>query len=135
MSYNHPHVAVDSPGQSADKLVWQDSKGDSVDVDYVPRPNIGSPYTGLTVAFKFDQAVTFIQKWGPLPTTADSDLVIINGASATGETASANTFFSRLVWLQPGRNRISVLAGGTAPTAAKIALSLYSGPLPFVGIV
>jgi hypothetical protein len=136
MSYRHPQTPIASPGSSLEVVVYQDSAGVSPDVSLAPaRPNQGSPYTGVTVAFKLDQEVTFLQKWGPTPTTADSNMVTINGASAAGETAAANVFFTRLVWLQPGRNRLSIQAGGTGPTAANIAVELYSGPMPFVGTV
>ena len=134
-AFRHPLPVVSTPARTVEAVLYQDSKGGSVDDNLVSRPNLPPAYPGVTVAFKLDQAVTFIHKWGPSPTTADADLVIINGTSATGETAAANAFFSRLCWLQPGRNRISILAGGTAPTAASVAVELYSGPVPFVGIV
>ena len=134
-AFRHPRPAVSSPGSGATVVLYEDSKGGSVDDNLVPRPNLPPSYTGVTVAFRWDQAVTVLQKWGPSPTTADSSLVTINGATATGEIAAANTFFSRLIWFQPGRNVIAVQAGGTAPTASTAAVELYSGPMPFVGIV
>ena len=134
--YRHPQTPVDSPSSGLEKVIYQDSTGLGPNVTLAPpRPNIPSYVTGVYVAFKFDQAVTFVQKWGPSPQTLDADLVIINGSSATGETAVANTFFSRLVMLQPGRNRLSIVAGATGPTATTVAFELYSGPLPFQGIV
>ena len=134
--YRHPQTAIASPGNGAEKVIYQDSTGLGPDVTLAPpRPNIPSYVTGIYVAFQFDHDVTFVQKWGPSPQTLDANLVIINGASATGETAAANTFFSRLIMLQPGRNRISIVAGATGPTATTVAFELYSGPLPFQGIV
>jgi hypothetical protein len=103
-------------------------------VTLAPRQNIGSPYTAVIVAFKFDQAVTFLQKWGPTSQTLDAAMVTINGTAGAGETAAANTFFSRMCFLLPGRNRISIQAGGTGPTATTVAVELYSGPMPFEGI-
>jgi hypothetical protein len=133
--YRHPQAPIATPGNSLEKVLYQDSNGLAPDVTLAPRQQIGSPYTAVVVAFKCDQAMTFLQKWGPCSQTTDANMVTINGTAAAGETAAANTFFSRLVWLQPGRNRISILAGVTGPTATTVAVELYSGPMPFQGVV
>ena len=123
--HRHPRSAVATPGSNAEVVVYQDSTGTA----NPPSKDLGSPYCWVTVAFKLDQDVTLLHKWGPTVTTLDAALVTINGPAQAGEVASAaNGYFQRSIRLQPGRNRISVLAGATPPTASVIALELNSSP-------
>lgn len=122
----HPRAEVSGPtGANQEVLIYQDSDGTTV----APAPNAASPYSKIVVPMKFDQDVTFLHKWGPTPTTADGDLVTINGTTQTGETATAaagwQVFEARLY---PGRNRFSVKAGATPPSAAQVAWELSSYP-------
>lgn len=86
------------------------------------RPGPAPSDVSVTVAFQLDQEVTFIVKWAPERDAGDASLVIVNGATQTGEAASANAFFRRNVVLSPGRNQISVLMGTPAPTANYIGV-------------
>lgn len=121
-NFRHQQPPIASPGNSAEVVLYQDSTGT------LPTKTFDTSYTEFDVAMKLDRDVTLIHKWGPTVDTIDSNLVIINGASSTGETVTGGAFFNKTMQLFPGRNRISVVAGGTAPTAAMIATALYSGP-------
>jgi len=85
-------------------------------------------FTHVRMSMLLDQATTFVVKWAPERDADDSALAIINGASQTGDTAAAGAFFARTVELYPGRIQISVVMGGTAPTANKIAWELNTFP-------
>lgn len=85
------------------------------------RPGPAPADVSVNVSLQLDQAVTFIVKWAPQRDAEDTDLVIVNGTTQTGEVAAANTFFRRNVILSPGRNKIEVLMGTPAPTANYIS--------------
>lgn len=115
----------DTPTAGQEVVLWQDSDGTTLTGG---RPELYGKWTELDVACWVDQPVTLVHKWGPTLTTTDANLKIINGATFTGETIAASTFFSRTLQHHPGRNRISIVAGTPAPTATKIACCNYDGP-------
>lgn len=123
-NYRH-EFNKDTPGSEAEVVLFQDSDG--VTPNGCGRELFGS-WTEFDLALKLDQAVTVIHKWGPTLDTADEDMAIINGTTYTGETAASGVFFERTFQHHPGRNRISVVAGVTPPTATKIACCYYTGP-------
>lgn len=90
-----------------------------------------SSRSSVIVRFLLDQAVTFVIKWAPDRDAGDSALGICNGASQTGETVAAGTFFEREVRLGPGRNQVSVVMGATPPTSNRIATEINT----FAGVV
>lgn len=121
-NYRHALPPIATPGSNAEVVIFQDGDGTT------PSVTFQTSYTELDVAMKLSQDVTLIHKWGPTLTTADGSMAIINGATSTGETVTGGAFFNKTLQLFPGRNRISVVAGVTPPTATYIASALYSGP-------
>lgn len=124
--YRHPRppVAV-STVAAAETLLYQDSDGTTA----APSQNLSIPYCWVKVGMKLSQDVTLIHKWGPKVDTADADLVVINGSAGAGETVDHTAaYFQRAIQLQPGRNRISIVNGGTPPAAAFVAVELNSFP-------
>ena len=126
--YRHPQTPVDSPAAgNAEVTIYQDSDGTSAATHSSP----GGGYTAVSFGLYLSQAVTVYHKWGPDAMTTDANLQVLNG-SGSGETVNANTFFSKEFKLHPGRNKITVKAGATPPTATVIPRDFYAGPALFV---
>ena len=88
----------------------------------------GLPSTAwIIVAANLDQTCTVYHEWAPDRDAADAALVIMNG-NGTGDSAS--TRFVQKYRRLPGRNRISIVATGSAPTATKVAVEedTFDGP-------
>jgi hypothetical protein len=120
--------SVAAPTTGSNVVLYQDSDGTTAP----PSMNLASPYTHVTVGMKLDQDVTLVHQWGPTVLTPNASLVIINGTAGAGETVAATAaYFQRSIRLQPGRNRISLVNGATAPTANHVAIELNS----FAGII
>jgi|WetSurMetagenome_2_1015567.scaffolds.fasta_scaffold181826_2 hypothetical protein len=95
----------------------------------------GSPapapsYSHVVMACLLDEDVTLLIQWAPDRNAADAALVTING-SGSGETIAGDAFYSKRIPLWPGRNKISVLMGTTAPTSSLIAaeVNTFDGAL------
>lgn len=73
----------------------------------------------IIVAANLDQTCTVYHEWAPDRDADDSALVIMN---ANGVGDSAGLRFSEKYRRLPGRNRVSIVAPGTAPTATKLAV-------------
>ena len=124
-NHRHPRAPVATTTANQSVVLYQDSDGTTAP----PDPNLAPSYVWCTVAMSLSQDVVLKHYWGPTLTTADAALVIINGATVTGETLAASAGFNqRSIRLQPGRNRIVLTMGGTAPTAAFVAVELNSYP-------
>ena len=115
----HPIAPVATPGASESVTLYQDGDGTAV----VGNTSLRAAYTGVRVAFYLDQAVTLTLKWGPTLTTTDANLVTADTVSCT-----ASTWYGFVIALQPGRNKIVLTAGGTAPTASFIAVEYSDWP-------
>ena len=122
----HVRLPVATPGTSATVLLYQDSDGTTA----TPAQAVGISYCWYRFAMYLDQDVTFTHKWGPTLTTADADLKTIQT-----ETLVKNNLNERYVHLLPGRNKITLTAGETAPTATVVAGELISFPGAVTGIL
>jgi hypothetical protein len=123
--HRHPRAPVWTTTANLSVTLYQDSDGTT----NPPDPNLAPSYVWCTVGFKLSQDVVLKHYWGPTLTTADADMVIINGATGTGETMAASAAYNqRSLRLQPGRNKIVLTMGGTAPTLAQVAVELNSYP-------
>ena len=124
--YRHPQKTQFATAGSGATVILHDD----VDASGMPKAQFGGPgMCWITVALKLDQDVTLVHKWAPLANSPNSALVTINGITQTGEVAAtASGFFQRSLRFQPGRNQISVVMGGTAPTANFIGVEYNDYP-------
>lgn len=122
--HRHPRAPVLTTTAGATVNLYQDSDGTTAPSD----PNLAPSYVWCVISGKLDQEVTLVHRWGATLTTADESLVIINGPTQAGETLAADTWFERAIRLMPGRNKIDLVLGTPAPTAAYVAVELNSYP-------
>lgn len=123
-NYQHQFVKDTPAAGEGEVVLWQTSASAEAPV----RPEVYPSQTEFDIACIVSQNMTLLHKWGPTLDTADAAMTTINGTTGTGETITASAFYFKTLQLPPGRNRISVVAGVTPPTATKLACSTYTGP-------
>jgi hypothetical protein len=117
----HPKGAVTvSASSTTEVMIYQDSDGVTASPD--PSAYSGGRFSWCCLATKPDQDLILLHRWGPTLLTADASLVIVNGATGTGETVDHNAAITDYrIRLKPGRNKISIKTTGTPPTANGVA--------------
>jgi hypothetical protein len=120
--FRHPQDPIATPAVGATAAtIWDDGK--------LTRDTAapGKSAQWVIVACLLSQGATLIHWWAPRTDSPDSDLVNISSAD-TSFAITGGAFFQKAVKLRPGRNRLTVLAGATPPTATWIASEISYWP-------
>lgn len=117
----HQYKTIASATATNSAVLWDDG------TSAVGKPDVAPCFSHLRACLYVDQQVLVTHQWAPARDAADGALKTFG----TPATVSASTVTALKFALQPGRNRIIVTSGATAPTATFYARELedFSGAI------
>jgi hypothetical protein len=125
----HPLPTQRTPaGTSASVTIYDDGQYNGTTKVFADTNAVGKTDTAVVVTCLVDQASELVISWEPRTTpSASSALTRINGADGT-RVIAANTFYRKVVTLNPGHNKIEFKTGSPAPTATYITAEVVTFP-------